>query len=59
MQLRRQIYKEISRGRVDKWREYCKLRSEVKDLVRKKKVDIWNEVIEKANEDFPENSKEL
>ncbi len=44
---------------MDKWREYCKLRSEVKDLVLKKKLDIWNEVIEKANEDFHENKEEF
>ena len=35
--LRRQVYKEISSGREDKWGEYYKLRSEIKELVRKKK----------------------
>ncbi len=27
--------------------------------MRKKKLDIWNEVIEKANEDFHDNKKEF
>ena len=36
----------------DKWGEYYKLHSEIKELVRKKKLDIWNEVIEKANKGF-------
>ncbi len=39
--------------------EYYKLRSEIKELVRKKKIDGWNEVIEKANKDFHENRKEF
>ena len=55
--LGRQVYKEISSGREDKWGEYYKLRSE---LVRKnKKSDSWNEVIDKANKDFYENRKEF
>ena len=33
--LRRQV-KEISSGREDKWGEYYKLRSEIKELVRKR-----------------------
>ena len=59
IRLRRQVYKEISSGREDKWREYYKLRSEIKELVCKKKLDSWNEVIEKANKDFYENRKEF
>ena len=51
-------------GREDKWGEYYKLRSEIKELVRKKKIDGWNEVIEnevieKANKIFHENRKEF
>ena len=34
--LRRQVYKEISSDREDKWGEYYKLRSKIKELVRKK-----------------------
>ena len=49
IRLRRQVYKEIQSGREDKWGQYYKLRSEIKELVRKKKLDSWNEVIEKAN----------
>ena len=39
--------------------EYYKLRSEIKELVCKKKLDSWNEVIEKAKKDFYENRKEF
>ena len=46
-------------GREDKWGEYYKLRSKIKELVRKKKLDIWNEVIDEANKDFYENRKEF
>ena len=35
------------------------LESEIKELVRKKKLDSWNEVIEKANKDFDVNKKEF
>ena len=59
IRLRRQVYKEISSGRKDKRGEYYKLRSEIKELVRKKKLDSWNEVIEKTNKDFHENRKEF
>ena len=34
---RRQLYKSMLDGNVDAWEDYCKLRKEVKDLVRKKK----------------------
>ena len=59
IRLRRQVYKEISSGSENKWGEYYKLRTEIKELVRKKKLDSWNEVIEKANKDFYENRKEF
>ena len=59
IRLRRQVYKGISSGREDKWGEYYKLHSEIKELVRKKKLNSWNEVIEKANKDFHENRKEF
>ena len=58
IRLRRQVYKEIQSGREDKWGQYYKLRSEIKELVRKK-LDSWNEVIEKANKDFDVNKKEF
>ena len=56
IRLRRHVYKEISSGREDKWGEYYKIRLE---LVHKKKLDSWNEVIDKANKDFYENRKEF
>ena len=57
IRLRRQVYKEISSSREDKWREYYKLRSEIKELVRKKKIDGWNEVIERLIKIFMKTGK--
>ena len=41
------------------WDEYCRLRKEVKQLVIEKKLNIWNELVEKVNTDFDENRKEF
>ena len=41
------------------WDEYCRLRKEVKELVIEKKLNIWNELVEKVNTDFDENKKEF
>ena len=41
------------------WGEYCRLRKEVKQLVIEKKLNIWNELVEKVNTDFDENRKEF
>ena len=41
--LRREVYKKVIRGREDLWDEYCRLRKEVKDLVRHKKLTKWKE----------------
>ena len=38
------------RGQEGLWDEYNKLRREVKHLVMEKKLNIWNGVVEKANE---------
>ena len=48
---RRKLYKSMLDGNVhvDAWEDYCKLQKEVKDLIRKKKIDIWNDVVEKVN----------
>ena len=35
------------------------LRKEVKQLVIEKRLNIWNEVVEKANSDFEGNRKEF
>ena len=40
---RRKLYKGMLDGIVDAWADYCKLRKEVKNLVRKK-IDMWNNV---------------
>ena len=50
--MRREVYRKMVSGQKELWSEYCRLRREVKDLVRQKKISIWNEVIEKANADF-------
>ena len=39
--------------------EYCKLRKEVKQLVIKKKLDMWNNIVEKENQDFEGNKKQF
>ena len=36
------MYKKVTKGRKDLWDEYCRLRREVKELVREKKLTIWN-----------------
>ena len=46
--LRRELCKKVINGRKDLWDEYCRLRKEVKELVREKKLNIWREVVEKA-----------
>ena len=56
---RRQVYKKVVNGREDLWGEYCRLRKEVKQLVIEKKLNIWNELVEKVNTDFDENKKEF
>ena len=56
---RRQAYKKVVNGREDLWGEYCRLRKEVKQLVVEKKLNIWNELVEKVNTDFDENRKEF
>ena len=57
--LRREVYKKVIRGREDLWDEYCRLRKEVKELVRQKKLTMWKEVVEKANVDFEGSRKEF
>ena len=53
------VYKKVVNGREDLWGEYCRLRKEVKQLVIEKKLNIWNELVEKVNRDFDENRKEF
>ena len=54
--LRREL---VINGQEDLWDEYCRLRKEVKELVREKKLNIWREVVEKANTDFDGSKKEF
>ena len=57
--LRREVYRKMVSGQKELWSEYCRLCKEVKDLVRQKKISIWNEVIEWANADFEGSRKEF
>ena len=57
--LRWQLYKKVISGQDDLWDEYCRLCREVKDLVREKKLAVWNEVVERVNVDFEESKKEF
>ena len=45
--------------KINAWENCCKLRKEVKNLVRKKKTDIWNDVVEKVNTDYEGSRKEF
>ena len=56
---RRQLHKKVVNGREDLWGEYCRLWKEVKQFVIKKKLNIWNELVEKVNTDFDENKRVL
>ena len=56
---RRQVYRLIVGGQEELWEEYYGLRKEVKQLVIEKKLNIWNEVVEKASSDFEGNGKEF
>ena len=59
MNASREVYKKVVNGLEDLWDEYCTLRNEIKQLVIEKKLNIWNELVEKVNIDFDENRKEF
>ena len=44
---RREIYKKVVNGWENLWDEYCRLWKEVKQLVIEKKLNTWNEMVEK------------
>ena len=46
----------MSDGNVDAWED---LQEEIKDFVRKKETDIWNNVVGKVNRDYEGSRKEL
>ena len=57
---RREVYKRfLHNGDSKLWTEYCKLHKEVKQLVIEKKLDMWNNIVEKANQDFEGNTKQF
>ena len=43
---RREVYKKVISGRKELWDDYCRLRKEIKEAVREKKLSIWNDVVE-------------
>ena len=55
----RDVYMKIAGGQDELWEEYYMLRKEVKNLVIEKKLNNWNEVLEKANSDYDGNRKEF
>ena len=46
------MYEKIIKDWEDLWDEYCRLLREVKELVREKKLTIWNEVVEKVDVNY-------
>ena len=52
-------YKVVVNGQEDLWGEYYRLQKVVKQLVIEKKINIWNELVQKVNTDFDENRKEF
>ena len=50
------MYKKVIKGREDLWDEYCRL---CREVVREKKLSIWNDVVEKVNVDFDGSRKEF
>ena len=46
-------------GKGGLWEEYCELCNAFKKLIIEKKLNIWNEVVERANSDFEVNKKEF
>ena len=56
---RRQVYRLIASCQEELWEEFYRLRKEVRQLVLQKRLNIWNEVVEKANNDFEGNKEEF
>ena len=53
------MYRKVVNGQEDLWDEYCRLCNKVKQLVIEKKLNNWNEIVEKVNTDFDENRREF
>ena len=56
---RKELYKRTLRREDELFEEYVRLRKEVKQFVTQKKLQIWNEVVDKANSDYEGNKKEF
>ena len=46
-------------GQGDLWEEYCRVHREVKELVCSKKINAWNKVVEKVNNDYDGSRKQF
>ena len=57
--LRRQLHKRMMHGQGDLWEEYCRVHREVKELVCSKKINAWNKVVEKVNNDYDGSRKQF
>ena len=57
--LRRELHKRMMHGQGDLWEEYCRVRKEVKELVRSKKIKAWNKVVEEVNNDYDGSRKQF
>ena len=53
------MHKRILRCEDELWEEYVRLRKEVKQLVTEKKLQIWNEVVDKVKSDYEGSKKEF
>ena len=56
---RQKVYKKVVKGREDLWDEYCRQRKDEKQVVIEKKLNIWNDWVEKVDTDFDENRKKF
>ena len=53
------MYKKILRCEDELWEEYVRLWKEVKQLVTEKKLQFWNEVVDKVKSDYEGSKKEF
>ena len=44
----RELYKGMLKGKDELWEEYVRLLKRVSKIVTEKKIQIWNEVVDKA-----------
>ena len=60
IRVRRESHAKYAAGKTDAgWKEYVESRKRVKELVVKKKKGLWEEVVQKTNEDFEGGMKQM